>query len=150
MFQVDRLIQRVKVDEGFRSGPYQCTSGVWTFGYGTTFYRSKPVTEFTIPISIREARLHLKAEILDCIDHCQYIYGEVFPELHSIHQEVLIMLAYQVGRRGLINFVKMNQGIQDRDKVVFQEELKDSVLFRQTNNRIKRYLQAIEEERWPS
>ncbi len=150
MFQTDRLIQRIKVDEGFRSGPYKCSMGVWTIGYGTTIYRDKPVTEFTVPISIRSARLHLKAEVLDCIDHCQYIYGERFPELHSVHQEILICLAYQVGRRGLINFKKMNRGIQAYDMVVFHDELKDSLLFNQATSRIKRYLQAINEEKWPS
>lgn len=31
-------LELIKQSEGFRSTPYKCPAGVWTIGYGTTFY----------------------------------------------------------------------------------------------------------------
>ena len=33
-----QTIEFIKRLEGFRANAYQCSSGVWTIGYGTTFY----------------------------------------------------------------------------------------------------------------
>lgn len=149
MFQVDRVIYRVCDDEGYRAVPYQDILSVWTFGYGTTRYRGGPVTENTPAISVTEARTLLKADILNAIEDCQVIYGETFPVLHSVHQEVLICLAYQLGRRKLMGFTEMNKAIIKHDYTGFFRELKDSLIYRQTTNRINRYLVALKTATWP-
>jgi len=148
MLQVDRVLWRIRQDEGFRSAPYQCIADVWTFGYGTTRYRDELVKRDTPPIGIREARLYLRSDVLSAIDDCQAIYSN-FGELHTVHQEVLVCLAYQLGRPNLQGFRKMNEAIEAFDMVGFARELRDSKLFRQTTKRVKRYLTTIAEHQWP-
>lgn len=148
MLQVDRVVHRTKMDEGFRSEPYQCTSGVWTIGYGTTYYRGSPVNSRTHPLSLQEANVLLKADILDAIDACQYIY-ENFDDLYSTHQEVLVMLAYQLGRKGLMGFVKMNEAIRRFDMADAAKELEDSKLYTQATRRIDTYIATLTDDQWP-
>ena len=150
MFRIDRLKYRIKSDEGFRSDPYQDTEGVWTIGYGTTWYLSGPVHAFTPAIERSEAARLLQADVLDAIEDCQYIYEDVFPALHSVHQEVLICLAYQLGRKGLIGFKRMNKAIHNLDYAGWLVELKDSKLYRQATNRCDRYVTAIVQAAWPT
>ena len=37
MIDFKALIERIGVNEGFRSKPYQCSEGVWTIGHGLTW-----------------------------------------------------------------------------------------------------------------
>lgn len=145
MFQVNRLNTHIRADEGFSSTPYRCTSGRWTIGYGSTTYRDAPVHARSKPVSVGEARLMLRADILNAVEDCQHIYGDLFPALHSVHQEILICLAYQLGRKRLALFVKMNDAIDRFDGLGWVEELKDSRLYHQATRRIDRYVAAIED-----
>ena len=151
MFSTTTVLARLRADEGYRSRPYLCSSNVWTFGYGTTHYNGYPVTQSTPPISIEEARKYLRADAFDAITVCQSLYTD-FSNLYSIHQEVLILLAYQLGRTGLTRFVKMNEAINGTpggDIEGFARELKDSTLYRtQARGRVIRYLHAILQLEW--
>lgn len=148
MFQVDRLKARIQIDEGFRSEPYLDTLDHWTIGYGSTFINGNPVNAFTTPIKRKEAAHLMQADILDAIQSCQFIYQDVFPALHSVHQEVLICLAYQLGRHGLSRFKRMNYAIDHLNYGDWMKELKDSKLYTQATNRVTRYLTAIETAQW--
>lgn len=150
MLQVTRLEWQIASDEGFRPVRYKCTAGRWTIGYGTTYIHGEPVTADTPPISKVEARIYLKADILDAIDNCQRLYRN-FSSLRTVHQEVLVCLAYQLGYKGLRGFSDMNGAIAEYDILNWKKELKDSLLYRiQAQNRVQRYLQAIDTEAWPT
>ena len=51
--------------EGFRSRPYRCPAGVWTIGYGSTYYpdgtRVKPTDQ---PVTESQASMYLDHELL--------------------------------------------------------------------------------------
>jgi GH24 family phage-related lysozyme (muramidase) len=151
MFNIDRTVQQIRSDEGFRSGPYQDSVKVWTIGYGTTRVEGSKVTQLTRPISLGEARNLMQASVIDAISDCQSLYDPaVFNTLHDVHQEVLICLAYQLGRAKLGNFVNMNTAIYGKEYTDWVVELKDSRLYRQATNRCNRYIHAILKARWPT
>jgi lysozyme len=149
MFSVKNVLRRIREDEGFRSQPYQCTSDVWTIGYGTTRLFGRPVTADTPPISTDEARVHLHSDVLQAIHDCQLVYGETLARLHPVHQEILICLAYQLGIRNLRGFKRMKAAICDFDYEGWERELLDSKLARQARKRVLRYVDAIRTAQWP-
>lgn len=55
----------IKQSEGFKSKPYKCPAGVWTIGYGTTFYfdTKKRVQPTDKPITEAEATRLLKGHV---------------------------------------------------------------------------------------
>ena len=145
MFNVTRLLNQLKSDEGFRAAPYLDSVGVWTIGYGATTYAGKAVSGRNRPITEAEAQEILKAHTLDAIDIATRMYstfGTYTPEL----QEILIMLAFQLGEERLSGFVKMNAYIRSMNYVGWAHELLDSKLYDQATNRIDRYLDVIEAE----
>ena len=60
-----RGIALIKSSEGFRSKPYLCPAGVWTIGYGTTFYfdTKKHVSKNDPPITEAEAERLLRGHV---------------------------------------------------------------------------------------
>lgn len=148
MFSVDRLVRTLQADEGFRGTPYLDSVGVWTVGYGTTFIHGQAVRADTPALAEKEALVYLKADALGAIDDCQALYPNVFPVLCGVHQEILVCLAYQLGRNRLARFKHMNAAIAAFDYAGWQRELKDSRLYRQATQRVERYLQAIERRYW--
>lgn len=149
MFNIPRLLARLRQDEGFRSAAYLCPAGVWTIGYGATEIRGEPVTANTPSISIAEAKVILKADLLEAIEDAIAIYEDVFALLPDVRQEVLICLAYQLGRGGLSRFTEMNKAIRAGDIEGWLRELKDSQMYRRYTRRVEKYLQSIVDRRWP-
>lgn len=149
VFDAGRVLNRLQLDEGFSATPYQDTVGVWTIGYGTTKLYGDPVGPDTPPISPDDAKIVLKAGIFDALEDCQEIYGDTFGLLHVVHQEILLCLAYQLGRERLSGFVKMNEAIRAFDYAGWKRELRDSRLYAQTTKRVERYLEAIQTCKWP-
>jgi hypothetical protein len=98
-----------------------------------------------------EARNLMQASVIDAIVDCQSLYDpSVFNTLHDVHQEVLICLAYQLGRANLSQFERMNEAIYGKEYATWTVELKDSKLYRQCTNRCNRYIYAILKARWPT
>jgi len=142
MFDITALVERIVLDEGFSPVPYLCAAGVWTIGYGSTRLRGEPVTQETSSVTAKEALIQLQSDLLCAIADCQSIYSR-FAFLLGEHQEVLIGLAYQLGRTRLQGFVKMNSAVERFDYGGWARELKDSKLYTQTPERIDRYITTI-------
>ena len=57
-------IDLIKGFEGFKEEPYKCSAGVWTIGYGTTFYPNGiAVSEQDPEITRGQAEQYLKAAL---------------------------------------------------------------------------------------
>ncbi len=143
MFNVKRLLNTVKSDEGFRLSPYRDSVGVWTVGYGSTSWAGHPVTGRNRAVTEAEASIQLKADLLDAYADADQLYAT----LHSYPaqlQEILVMLAYQLGLPRLSKFERMNRAIGRLDLTNWALELEDSLLYRQCTNRIERYLKIID------
>jgi lysozyme len=138
------------MEEGFRALPYADINGVWTVGYGNTRLAGEAVTPTTPPVSKEAAEEALKADVLDAIEHCQELYGELFARLSDVRQEVLVALAFQLGKRGLSKFERMNAAIAAGDIDGWCRELQDSRLFRQATFRTTRMIEAIRLDAWPT
>lgn len=93
------LFEQLKRDEGFRSKPYKCTSGVWTIGYGFT----KGVTRLSPEISLETANARLEEEMEIAINDARAVCP-CFDNLSPPRKVVLANMAFNLGRTKLAGF----------------------------------------------
>ena len=126
------LIERVAVNEGFRSKVYKCTAGVDTFGHGLTWITEEESLEI---LANRISQLHLK--LLDKLDW----YKDMPPEV----QGVIIEMCYQMGFAGFCKFKKAIANMKDKNWKAAAVEMLDSKWAKQTANRANRLADIIRE-----
>ena len=126
------LIERIGVNEGFRSKPYQCSEGVWTIGHGLTWLTEEESLHI---LTGRISQLHLK--LLDDLDW----YKDMPPEI----QGILIEMVYQIGYSGVMKFKKMIANMIDKDWKGAATEMLDSRWAKQTPNRANRLADIVRE-----
>ena len=126
------LIERIGVNEGFRSKPYQCTEGVWTIGHGLTWITEE---ESLSILTGRISQLHL--QLLGDLDW----YEDMPPEV----QGVIIEMCYQMGFTGFCKFKKAIAGMKEHDWKGAAEEMLDSLWAKQTSNRANQLADIVRE-----
>ena len=126
------LIERIGVNEGFRSKPYQCSENVWTIGHGLTWLTEEESLHI---LSGRISQLHLK--LLDDLDW----YKDMPPEV----QGILIEMVYQIGFSGVMKFRKMIANMQGKNWKGAADEMLDSLWARQTPSRANRLADIVRE-----
>ena len=126
------LIERIGVNEGFRSKPYQCSEGVWTIGHGLTWLTEEESLHI---LAGRISQLHL--ELLDQFNY----YKDLPPEI----QGVVIECCFQMGKKGLSKFKKAIAHMEKKEFKLASNEMLDSLWARQTPNRAKRLAQIVAE-----
>ena len=126
------LIERIGVNEGFRSKPYQCTEDVWTIGHGLTWLTEE---ESLTILSSRISGLHLK--LLDDLDW----YKDMPPEV----QGVIIEMCYQIGFSGFCKFKKAIAHMKDVNWKGAAKEMLDSKWHRQTPERSEQLADIVRE-----
>ena len=126
------LIERIGVNEGFRSKPYQCSEGVWTIGHGLTWITEE---ESLSILSGRISQLHLK--LSDDLDW----YEDMPPEV----QGVIVEMCFQMGFAGFCKFKKAIANMKDHNWKDAADEMLDSLWARQTSNRANRLADIVRE-----
>ena len=124
------LIERIGVNEGFRSKPYQCSEGVWTIGHGITWVTEEESLHI---LSGRISQLHLKLE--EQFDW----YDGLPPEIKG----VVIECCYQMGVKGWSNFRKAISHMKESNWKGAADEMLDSLWAKQTPNRAKRLASIV-------
>ena len=132
MLDFKALIERIGVNEGFRSKPYQCSEDVWTIGHGLTWLTED---ESLSILSGRISKLHLKlSKDLDW-------YDALPPEVCGI----LIEMVFQCGFSGVMKFRKMIANMKDKNWKGAADEMLDSLWAKQTPERANRLADIVRE-----
>jgi lysozyme len=113
------LISQLKRHEGFSQKPYQCTSGVWTWGFGFT-----EITQDEADMVLRLKVLELRHSLHDRICH-----------LTPARQAVVLNMAYNLGLAGLGKFKRMWAAMRDGNWDLAADEMLNSKWARQVGNR---------------
>ena len=130
MPDLNKLIERICENEGFKSKPYQCSEGVWTIGHGIT-YLTEEESRRIVADRIAEKHLGLGGT-LDW-------YDGLPPEV----QGVILEMTFQMGTSGMLKFKKMIKAMVDKQWGLASEEMKDSKWYRQTPGRCERLAQIV-------
>jgi len=142
-----RLEERVCRDEGFRPNPYLDTVEVATIGYGTTRILGEAVSLNTPVMSESIARQILRQDLfMACLD-AQDLFIR-FDEMDSVRQEVLVNMAYNMGKSRLAGFKLMLAAAKTLDYIGMAAQMRDSKWFEQVGQRGLRLYYAMQSGTW--
>ena len=130
------LIERLKVNEGFRSSVYQCSLGFDTIGYGFAIKDlelTEKEAEYLLANRVSQKHLHL----LDNLDW----YSDMPPEV----QGVVLEMVYQLGFTGFCKFKKAISNMKDKNWKDAATEMLDSRWAKQTPNRANQLADIVRE-----
>ena len=132
----DTLIERLKVNEGFRSTVYQDHLGFDTIGYGFAI-KDLELTE--------EEASYLLANRVS-IKHINLVnkldwYSKMPPEV----QGVILEMTYQMGYSGFCKFKKAIQHFKNKEWQLAANEMLDSRWHKQTPNRAGQLADIVRE-----
>ena len=130
------LIERLKVNEGFRSSVYQCSLGFDTIGYGFAIKDlelTEKEAEHLLTNRVSQKHLHL----LDNLDW----YSDMPPEV----QGVVLEMVYQLGFSGFKKFKKAISNMKDKNWKDAATEMLDSRWAKQTPNRANQLADIVRE-----
>ena len=131
-----KLIQAVKLSEGFRDRVYKDTLDIDTIGYGFA------IKDLVLDEDICDMILERKLKSLINRVHKKFPFVEDLPEEA---QEVVYEMCYQLGLRGFSKFKKTIQFLRLENYKVCADEMLDSRWARQTPNRAQRLSNIIRE-----
>jgi len=129
---INKLIQSIKNDEGFKGYPYSDTKGNLTIGYGTK-----------LPLEPTEAELLLKYRLNKVIEKI----NNRMPYIQLLQeqiQEVIYEMGYQLGINGLFEFKKMLDCLYEGNYDCMIKEMRNSKWYKQTPNRVEKLIKKIQ------
>lgn len=92
-------IELIKKYEGFESKAYKCSAGVWTIGYGATYYMDGTPVKEGDTITLEEAE-NLLNEMSEK-NYGSYVDKYVTSNINPYQRDALISFAYNVGNTNL-------------------------------------------------
>ena len=114
---MEKLIEHIKQEEGFRSRVYQCTEGYDTIGFGFAI-KDLEMTEDIAELILKEKLIKLYSRIEKQINF--------FKKLPIDIQDVLLSMSYQMGVTGVTRFKKMLAAMLLKDWTKAADEMLDS------------------------
>jgi lysozyme len=134
---IEKLLQDLQFDEGWRDKPYRDSRGFLTIGFGFLIDERKPV-ELPKPVGlywlefVAEQRWSELIAVLPWIEDCD-----------ENVQRALANMAYQLGIGGVLKFRKMLDALKRGDRATAALEALDSDWAKQTPRRAKRVANLI-------
>jgi len=138
-FFMSKIIDLIKLHEGFRAKPYRCTQGRTTIGWGRNI-QDNGITEL-------EAELML---INDVSESCAILKDRVsgFSELCEVRQAVLIDMVFNLGWPRFSRFKKMILAVESRAFELAALEMEDSNWYRQVASRAVTLVEMMKTGEW--
>ena len=131
---MEKLIEAVKLSEGFRDRVYKATLGIDTIGYGFA------IKDLVLDEDISEMILERKLEALIERVNKRFNFVKCLPDEA---QEVIYEMCYQLGVTGVSKFKKTLLYLENEEFNMASKEMLDSKWARQTPNRAKRLSDII-------
>ena len=129
-----RLKSDIKRHEGIRLKPYQDTEGLLTIGIGRCLDR--------VGISEGEAELMLSNDLEDAVKAARFVIHN-YEKLDEVRQEVVVNMAFNLGRNGLTEFRKMRMALGEEKYDLAAEEMLDSKWAKQVGARATELAQRM-------
>ena len=131
----------LKHEEGFSKTPYVDTEGYVTIGYGHRLsHKGEPLSKFSLyEVTQKQAELDLHFRINGIAMLLENgAHGNVYLQLSSARQAVIISMVYQMGYHGTLGFVNMWERLNHLDYYAASRAMLDSKWYIQTKERCVR------------
>ena len=126
---MEKLIEHIKQEEGFRSRVYQCTEGYDTIGFGFAI-KDLELTEDICELILKEKLIKLYSRVDKQIPFFKQLPVEI--------QDVILNMCYQMGVTGVSKFKKTLAYLENKEFKKAAIEMLDSRWARQTPNRARK------------
>tara|TARA_R100001463_G_scaffold6332_1_gene20847 strand:- start:6231 stop:6638 length:408 start_codon:yes stop_codon:yes gene_type:complete len=131
---MSKLIDSIKLSEGYRAKVYKDTLGIDTIGYG--FAVKDLVLEEDVCDMILDRKLE---DLIESVNN-KFVF---ITELPVEAQHVVYEMVYQMGVSGVSKFKRFLEALEERDYEWASIEMLDSKWAKQTPNRAKRLSDII-------
>ncbi|HJD19476.1 MAG TPA: glycoside hydrolase family protein [Candidatus Avelusimicrobium excrementipullorum] len=135
----EKLVARIKKNEGLRFQPYRCSSGALTIGYGHN------LDARGISLEAAELLLRQDLEIAEKQVKNAFIW---WPKLDPARLGVLIEMCFNVGISGLCGFKKMLAALEESDYKKAAKEMLDSKWAFQVKGRARELAEIMQTGEW--
>jgi len=136
---MNKLIEQLKIHEGFRSNVYTCSGGKKTLGYGRNLE--------DIGISEEEAEMLLKNDIYEATNQLL----NAFPWMATfsdVRISAMINFTFNVGIGTVRKFSNTIEYLKNEDWEAAADEMMDSKWAEQVGNRAIQITEQIRTSRW--
>ena len=130
---IQKVEDRLKTEEGFRSKPYSDSQGVLTIGYGTNIAEG---------ITVKEAEWLLRNRLADTEGDLARRWAP-YGEMPIGVRAALLNMAYQIGVTGLLEFHDMIAALRRQDWKAARTAARDSDWHRETPERAEAVIAGI-------
>ena len=144
-FDIERVKQQLKQDEGVVCEIYLDHLGYKTCGIGHLILETDPEHELEVGADVNEDRVNeLFAQDLDIVlEDCKKAFDK-WDDFNFVVQEVLVNMMFNMGRTRLSKFKKMHRAILQGDWKEASIEGRDSRWYKQVTNRAERLMSRLE------
>ena len=124
---IEALREQLKVDEGVKYEIYKDHLGYPTFGIGHLITEDDPEHGEPNGTEISEDRVNevFESDVSKFVDEAKILFPDL-DDLPEIAQQVIVNMAFNMGRPRLSKFKNFIAGVNDRDWVRAAEEMMDS------------------------
>jgi len=127
---IEKLMNELKVDEGFRDKVYKCSAGKLTIGYGWNLEDNE------LPERIAEMMLsYAIGDKLQSLERLSWWCG-----LNDARKRAIVNMAFNIGVAGVLKFKKMIAAIEREDFSQAALEMDDSKWSKQVGARADRLI----------
>ena len=124
---IEALREQLKVDEGVKYEIYKDHLGYPTFGIGHLITEDDPEHGEPDGTEISEDRVNevFESDVAKFVSEAKILFSDL-DELPDVAQQVIVNMAFNMGRPRLSKFKNFIAGVNDRDWVRAAEEMMDS------------------------
>ena len=124
---IEALREQLKVDEGVKYEIYKDHLGYPTFGIGHLITEDDPEHGEPDGTEISEDRVNevFESDVATFVSEAKILFPDL-DELPDVAQQVIVNMAFNMGRPRLSKFKNFIAGVNDRDWVRAAEEMMDS------------------------
>jgi len=136
---MDEIIRRVKIFEGYSEKPYLCPAGKWTIGYGYNYddrgFSVEMITEILEKGFSRDtAEKLLERDVKECISALDKLFP-FYRGLSEPRRAVVTDMVYQLGLKGFQLFKRMIKALEQGDHQRAALEMQNSRWYKQSGRR---------------
>jgi len=141
---IEALREQLKVDEGVKYEIYKDHLGYPTFGIGHLVTKSDPENGEPDGTEISEDRVNevFESDVATFISEAKILFPNL-DDLPEVAQQVIVNMAFNMGRPRLSKFKNFIAGVNDNDWVRAAEEMMDSRWADQVGDRATRLRNRI-------
>ena len=124
---IEALREQLKIDEGVKYEIYKDHLGYPTFGIGHLITENDPEHGKPDGTEISEDRVNeiFETDVAKFVSEAKILFPDL-DELPDVAQQVIVNMAYNMGRPRLSKFKNFIAGVNDRDWTRAAEEMMDS------------------------